>query len=87
MDSEIYKYREELKLRTKSFALRIVKLYQSLPKTVEAQLIGKQLFRSGTSVAANYRIENYGNISQKLTKEISPIFFSYSIIQLFSYSS
>ncbi len=55
MESNAFKYRDELKQRTKSFALRIVKLYQSLPKTTEAQLIGKQIFRSGTSVAANYR--------------------------------
>ena len=48
-------YRDELKQRTKLFALRVIKLYQSLPKTSEAQIIGKQLLRSGTSVAANYR--------------------------------
>ena len=52
---EEFKYRDELKQRTKLFALRVIKLYQSLPKTTEAQLIGKQLFRAGTSVAANYR--------------------------------
>lgn len=46
---------DELRDRTKSFALRIVKLYRSLPKTADAQVIGKQLLRSGTSVAANYR--------------------------------
>jgi four helix bundle protein len=55
MESEIFKYRNELKQRTKQFTLRIIKLYQSLPKTTEAQIIGKQLFRSGTSVGANYR--------------------------------
>ncbi|HEX8328803.1 MAG TPA: four helix bundle protein [Hymenobacter sp.] len=41
--------------RTKSAAVRIIRLYQSLPKTGEAQVIGKQLLRSATSVAANYR--------------------------------
>jgi len=55
MESEVFKYREELKQRTKSFALRVVKLFQSLPKTTEAQIIGKQLFRAATSVGANYR--------------------------------
>ena len=55
MESEIFKYRDALKQRTKSFALRVIKLYQSLPKTTEAQIIGKQLFRSATSVGANYR--------------------------------
>jgi four helix bundle protein len=46
---------EELKLRTKRFALRVIRLYRSLPKSTEAQVIGKQALRSGTSVAANYR--------------------------------
>lgn len=45
----------DLKVRTKKFALRIIKLYQSLPKTGEAQVIGKQILRSGTSVGAQYR--------------------------------
>jgi four helix bundle protein len=46
---------DELRERTKRFAIRIVKVYQALPKTTEAQVLGKQLLRSGTSVAANYR--------------------------------
>jgi four helix bundle protein len=46
---------EELKKRTKQFAIRIVRLYQALPKRDEARVIGKQVLRSGTSVAANYR--------------------------------
>ena len=46
---------EELKLRTKKFALRIIKLVQSLPKNLTADVIGKQLLRCGTSVGANYR--------------------------------
>ncbi|HLL16290.1 MAG TPA: four helix bundle protein [Pyrinomonadaceae bacterium] len=45
----------ELKDRTKQFAIRIVKLFRSLPRTDEARVIGKQVLRSGTSVAANYR--------------------------------
>jgi len=44
-----------LQNRTKKFAIRIVKLFRSLPKTDEARVIGKQVLRSGTSVAANYR--------------------------------
>ena len=46
---------EDLKTRTKRFALRVIRLYSSLPKKTEAQVIGKQLFRSGTSVGAHYR--------------------------------
>ena len=45
----------DLKVRTKQFALRIIRLYISLPKTTEAQVIGKQVLRSGTSVGAQYR--------------------------------
>src|ERR1043166_7075386 len=45
----------DLAIRTKSFALQIIRLFGALPKTTEAQVIGKQLLRSGTSVGANYR--------------------------------
>jgi four helix bundle protein len=45
----------DLKVRTKKFALRVIKLYQNLPKTGEVQVIGKQVLRSGTSVGAQYR--------------------------------
>jgi len=46
---------EELKKRTKSFAIRIVNIFRSLPHSPDAQTLGKQLLRCGTSVAANYR--------------------------------
>jgi four helix bundle protein len=46
--------KHDLRMRTRSFALRIVRLYTSLPKTAEAQILGKQLLRSGTSVGAHY---------------------------------
>jgi four helix bundle protein len=45
----------DLKERTKQFALRIIRLYGALPKTTVAQVLGKQLLRSGTSVGAHYR--------------------------------
>ena len=45
----------DLKTRTKTFSLRIIKLYSSLPKSTEHQVIGKQVLRSGTSVGAHYR--------------------------------
>lgn len=45
----------DLKDRTKAFAIRIIKLVESLPKGKTADVIGRQLLRSGTSVAANYR--------------------------------
>ena len=46
---------KDLKIRTKQFAMRVIELYKSLPKSTEAQVIGKQLLRSGTSVGAHYR--------------------------------
>ena len=45
----------DLSVRTKDFALRIIKLYQALPDTGEARVIGRQILRSGTSVGAQYR--------------------------------
>ncbi len=44
-----------MKRRTKQFALRIIRLVESLPKGRTANVIGQQLLRSGTSVGANYR--------------------------------
>ena len=45
---------EAMKQRTKNFALRILKLYRSLPKTDEARILGRQVLRCGTSIGANY---------------------------------
>jgi four helix bundle protein len=45
---------KDLKPRVKSFALRVIKLFAALPKSTEAQVIGKQLLCSGTSVGAHY---------------------------------
>ena len=45
----------DLKARTKSFALRVIKVVDALPNTRSASVIGHQLLRSGTSVGANYR--------------------------------
>jgi four helix bundle protein len=46
---------DALKLRTKTFALRVLNLYRSLPRTQEARILGTQLLRSSTSIGANYR--------------------------------
>jgi four helix bundle protein len=45
----------DLRERTKAFALRIARVYSSLPKTSLAQVLGRQALRSGTSVGAQYR--------------------------------
>jgi four helix bundle protein len=47
--------KEELKERTKKFALMIIELVEELPNTVAGRTIGNQIIRSGTSVASNYR--------------------------------
>jgi four helix bundle protein len=47
--------RDALRLRTKQFALRIMKLVDHLPKGSKGRVLWEQLLRSGTSVAANYR--------------------------------
>ena len=46
---------DELKERTKAFALRVMNLIDALPKSTKGRAIASQLVRSGTSVAANYR--------------------------------
>src|SRR5437763_3365077 len=44
----------DLRDRTKAFALQIIRMFAAIPKTTEAQVLGKQLLRSGTSVGANH---------------------------------
>jgi four helix bundle protein len=46
---------KDLSIRTKNFARRIIRLYIALPKSTVAQVLGKQVLRSGTSIGANYR--------------------------------
>ncbi|MGD0948040.1 MAG: four helix bundle protein [Candidatus Binatia bacterium] len=54
--TEYERKKEEFRQRTKAFASAVVRFYCSLPKQrAEVQVLGKQLLRSGTSVAANYR--------------------------------
>jgi four helix bundle protein len=49
---------KDLKERTKRFALKIIRLVASLPRTREGDIIGRQLLKAGTSVGANYRESN-----------------------------
>lgn len=46
---------QALKLRTKQFAVQVIKLLKNLPPSMESRTIGRQLLRSATSIAANYR--------------------------------
>jgi len=72
---------EGLRDRTKHFALRVVRMYSTLPKETSAQVMGKQVLRSGTSVAANFReasrarsdaefISKLGIVEQELDESI-----------------
>src|SRR5277367_6312438 len=47
--------RVDLRVRTKQFALRVIRLFSALPKRIEADVIGRQVLKSGTSVGANFR--------------------------------
>lgn len=49
------KSNQDLRDRTEDFALRTIKMFSDLSKTAVAQVLGKQVLRSGTSARANYR--------------------------------
>jgi four helix bundle protein len=51
-NGDVVKATQDLRLRTKAFALRIIRLFSALPKSTVAQGIGKQLLRSGISAAS-----------------------------------
>ena len=51
---------KDLRDRTKHFALQMLEMFSVIPKTTEAQVLGKQVLRSGTSVGANYREAHRG---------------------------
>ena len=60
----------ELRDRTKKFALRVIRLCAALPATDSARILGKQLLRSGTSVAANYREASRGRTNAELLAKL-----------------
>jgi len=47
--------RDEMRQRTKSFALRIIRLVGALPSSTTGNVLGRQVLRAGTSIGANYR--------------------------------
>ncbi len=60
-----------MKARTKAFALRVIRLTESLPKAGAAGVIGKQLLRSATSVGANYRAARRGKSTADFLHKMS----------------
>ncbi len=63
---------EQLKIRAKEFTKKIIFLCRQLPGTQEGRSIGGQLFRSGTSVGANYRATSAKEGEGGQREEISP---------------
>ncbi len=61
---------EDLKTRTRRFALEVIRLYTDLPKSPEAQVLGNQLLRSGTSVGAHYRESIRGRSNAEVVSKI-----------------
>lgn len=62
-----------LRDRTKAFALRVIKMYCRLPKRTEAQVLGKQVLRAGTSVAANYREASRARSDAELISKLGAV--------------
>ena len=62
---------QDLKVRTKAFALRIIRMYAKLSKNdAVAQVLGRQVLRSGTSVGANYCEAQRGRSKAEFTAKI-----------------
>ena len=62
---------QDLKPRTKAFALRVIRMYSKLPKyDTVAQVLGKQVLRSGTSVGANYREASRGRSKAEFISKV-----------------
>jgi len=61
------------KERTKKFALAVVKLVESLPRTRTAEVLGRQLLRCGTSVGANYRAACRGRSASDVVAKLGTV--------------
>ena len=63
----------ELKQRTKDFALRILRLVDSLPENRSGRILANQLGRSGTSVGANYRAACRSRSTAEMISKLSVV--------------
>jgi four helix bundle protein len=61
---------ELLEIRTRKFAISIIKLSSSLPDTTESKVIRNQITKSGTSIGANYREANRSRSNRDFTNKI-----------------
>lgn len=64
---------DDLRQRTKAFALRIIRMFTALPRSEEARVLGKQVLRSGTSVAAVYREASRARSDAELISKLGMI--------------
>ena len=64
---------EELKQRTKTFALRVIRLVENLPNNMTGKVLGNQLIRSATSVGANYRAACRSRSKQEFVSRIKVV--------------
>lgn len=63
--------KKELELRTKQFAIRIIRFVSALPKNKVSDIIGYQLLKAGTSIGANYREANRAEYRKDFIHKIS----------------
>ena len=64
---------QQLKQRTKTFALRVIRKTQALPRSREADVIGRQVLRSATGIAANYRAAGRGRSRAEFTAKLGVV--------------
>ena len=64
---------EDLKKRTKQFALRVIKMSEALPNTVVGRVIERQIVRSGTAVGANYRSACRGRSKAEFASKLAHV--------------
>lgn len=64
---------DDLKKRLKIFALRIIKLSESLPNNITGKTLGNQIIRSGTSPGANYRSACYGKSDKDFLNKLKMV--------------
>ena len=65
--------KKDLETRTKQFSLKVIKFTASLPRTREADVLARQLLRSGTSIGANYREANRSVSRADFTNKIGVV--------------
>ncbi len=65
--------REQLKQRLKRFAIRIIKMVDSMPNTISGQAIARQIIRSGTSPSANYRAACVGKSDKDFINKLKMV--------------